>query len=254
MAKPVFEHYLREIEHQRRVWENKPVLRKLYHHWYASVVASLAPLSPVIEIGAGSGNFKQYHPEVVATDIFKSGPWIDREVDAQDLPLATGEAGNLVAFDVLHHLQRPLDFLRGASFSLKAGGRLVLCEPALTPWSEFVYRRFHHEPLDWSWDLFGLDGTPPEPDPGHTFANEAIPEILFWRERRRTLGLLPDLKLVSARKFAFLLYPLTGGFGYRSFVPAPGFEYLLKLENWIMRPFANWLTGMRMLVVLEKRG
>jgi hypothetical protein len=35
-------------------------------------------------------------------------------------------------------------------------------------------------------------------------------------------------------------------------VPNVGFSALLKLEHALTRPFANWLTGMHMLIVLEK--
>jgi len=66
------------------------------------------------------------------------------------------------------------------------------------------------------------------------------------------LQAVPSLKLLSARKFAFLLYPMTGGFSYRSFVPAFGYTALMRMEDVLMRPFANWLTGIRMLVVLER--
>ncbi len=253
MSKQVFGDYLEEIEHQREAWQRKPQLRILYRHWYAEVVAALSPLRPVMEIGAGCGNFKEYFPDVIATDIFRSGPWIDRVMDAHDLQLAPFEVGNLVAFDVIHHLQRPLNFLRQASAALVPGGRLVLCEPAVTVWSRFVYRRFHHEPIEPDWDLFGADSTPPLPDPGHTFANMGIAEILFCRHLARTLDLLPSFKLISVRKFGFLVYPLIGGFGYRSFLPRCGLKALLRAEDILLRPAASKLTGMRMLVVLEKR-
>jgi len=63
MAKAVFDDYIKEILYQRRIWENKPVVRKLYQHRYEMVVRALSPLRPVIEVGSGSGNFKEYFPE-----------------------------------------------------------------------------------------------------------------------------------------------------------------------------------------------
>lgn len=252
MAKTPEENYLDEIRLQRAAWERKPVLRELYHHWYREIVSQFSPHKPVVEIGSGSGNFKAFYPECIATDVFQSGPWIDRVMDAQRLEFAKGEAGNIVAFDVIHHLQRPLEFLRGASGALRPGGRLILCEPAISPWSRLVYGLCHHERTDLKWDIFGLDKTPPEPDPNHLFANIGIAEILFWRRRAETLAAIPALRLLEARKFGFLLYPLTGGFSYRCLVPAAGFSRLLRAEDALMSPFANWLTGMRMLVVLEK--
>jgi hypothetical protein len=244
--------YSVQIRRQRDVWLNKPVLRLLYNHWYSQCAAFLCSERPVVEIGAGSGNFKSYYQNVISTDVYRSGPWIDVVMDAHALALAPNMTGNLFVFDVLHHLQRPLDFLRRAVASIKPGGRLVVCEPALSPWSRFVYGVFHHEPVDDKWDLFGFDGQPQQDDPSHEFANTAIPELLFWKNRATTVRLLEPIRLVYAQKFGFLLYPLTGGFGYRSYLPSAGFATLLRLEDQIMRPFASWLTGMRMIVVLEK--
>lgn len=244
--------YRKEILHQREAWERKAVLRELYQHWYARIVAALAPCRPVVEIGAGCGNFKAYFPECIATDTMRSGPWIDRVVDAHELPFQPEEVGNLVLFDCLHHLRRPLRFLQQAERVLKPGGRLLLCEPAMTPWARLVYGLCHHEPCDIHVDLFSAAPQPPEAEPGHTFANAAIPELLLWRRRKQTLSYLPDMHWHSGVKFAFLLYPLTGGFNYRGLVPVTGFRQALLVEDALLRPFASWLTGLRMLVVLEK--
>jgi SAM-dependent methyltransferase len=245
-------NYLDEVRRQREVWLRKPVLRMLYNHWYSQCVAHFAAEGPVLELGAGSGNFKSYFRRVISSDLFPTGPWIDVVMDAHALALAPGKTGTVFAFDVLHHLQRPLDFLRQAILALKPKGRLVLCEPALSPWSRFVYGVFHHEPVDTKWDLFGLDGKPMAEDRGQEFANAAIPELLFWTNRARTMQQLAPSRLIHAQKFGFVLYPLTGGFGYRCFLPQTGFVTLQQLEDRMMRPLANWLTGMRMLVVLEK--
>lgn len=251
MAKTPFDDYMKEIELQRQIWCRKPALRILYRHWFGKIARSFADLEPVVEIGSGCGNFKEFYPQCIATDVVAGGPWIDRVMDAQNLSFGPQEVGNFVAIDCIHHLQRPLEFLRQAARALKPGGRLILCEPAATPAARMVYRK-HHEPLDMNWDLFGLDGRPPEADPGHTFANMAIGELLFWRHRQRTLQAVPDLRLVKAWKFAFLLYPLTGGYNYRSMVPATGLRLALSLEDFLLWPLANWLTGLRMIVVLEK--
>ncbi len=244
--------YSEEVRRQREVWLNKPVLRLLYNSWYSRCAAQFSGQRPVVEIGAGSGNFKSFYPDVISTDVFATGPWIDLVMDAHALALGPSIAGTIFVFDVLHHLQRPLDFLRQAVAALKPGGRLVLCEPALSPWSRFLYGVFHHEPVDTNWDPFGLDRQPLQKDSHREFANSAIPELLFWKNRARTMQLLSPCRLVHAEKFGFLLYPLTGGFGYRSFLPQLGFATLQKVEDSIMSPFANWLTGMRMIVVLEK--
>ncbi len=243
--------YTWEIERQREAWRRKPALRVLYGHWYRQCVEALAQMGPTVEIGSGSGNFKSYYPALIATDVVQ-GTGAELVADAMALPLRAATVGNIIAFDVIHHLQRPLRFLRQAIVALKPGGRLVICEPALSLWSRVVYGLFHHEPLDLDCPLFDLDGRPLDSDPGHLFANEAIPEILFWKERTRTLDELGRCRLVEARKFGFLLYPLTGGFSNRCLVPARGLSTLISIEDALTKPFARWLTGMRMLIVLEK--
>src|SRR6202030_1116309 len=105
------DRYLGELREQRKAWLRKPVLRSLYAHWYAECASCFAPLRPVVEIGSGCGNFKEYYTDVVCTDVVRGGEWIDMVVDAQELPLAGERVGNLFVFDVLHHLRRPLDFL-----------------------------------------------------------------------------------------------------------------------------------------------
>ena len=47
MARAAFDDYLKEILHQRAIWEKKPVVRKMYHHRYEKVVRALSPLRPV---------------------------------------------------------------------------------------------------------------------------------------------------------------------------------------------------------------
>jgi SAM-dependent methyltransferase len=244
-------NYATDIEYQWEIWRRRPALRSVYAHWYAQCVGALAKHRPTVEVGCGSGNFKEFYPELIATDVL-IGTGADLVADAMALPLRKDQIGNIVAFDVIHHLQRPLRFLRQALSVLKPGDRLVLCEPAMSLWSRFVFRYFHHEAFDLSWPLFDLDGRSPDPDLAHSFSNQAIAEILFWKERGRTLAELGPCKLVEARKFGFLLYPLSGGFSAHSFLPRRGLPALLKMEDWVTRPFSRWLTGTRMLVVLEK--
>jgi SAM-dependent methyltransferase len=248
---PAPHSYAWEIERQREAWRRKPVLRALYHDWYGQCVSALAEVGPTVEVGSGSGNFKSYYPALIATDVIQD-TGADLVADAMALPLRAGTVGNIIAFDVIHHLQRPLEFLRQAMAALKPRGRLVICDPAVSLWSKVVYGLFHHEPLDLKWPLFDLDKRPRDPDPGHFFTNQAIAEILFWRGRAQTLSELGLCRLVEARKFGFMLYPLSGGFSNRCLLPVRGLRALIRLEDTVTKPVARWLTGMRMLVVLEK--
>lgn len=252
MPKETFANYFDELQAQRDAWQRKANLRALYRRWYARIVAALSPQRPVVELGSGCGNFKSFIPEVFATDVFPCGPWIDMRVDARRLPFAENSIGNVVMIDCLHHLPRPIDFLRGAARCLRPGGRVVLFEPAATPWARFVWRRFHHEPCDLSADLFATVGKPEPENANFTYSNMATATLLFLLGRDRFEACVPELKIERVEHSDFVVYPATGGFSYRGFVPGAVLPVLHAIESAITRPTARWLTAMRLLVVLEK--
>lgn len=253
MAKQTCTDYADELRFQAQIWARKPGLRALYGRWYARVVTALSPQRPVVEIGAGCGNFKAHFSAALATDAIRGGPWIDRIVDARAMPFAPGEVGNFVLIDCLHHLPRPLRFLRAASAALKPGGRIVLFEPACTPWARLVWRFFHHEPVDLRQDLFAEDALPEPENAGLAFTNMGIATVLFVKGREKTMRCLPELKLARLEYSDFVVYPATGGFSYLSLMPAFALPALHATERVLTSPFGSWLTGMRLLIVLEKR-
>ena len=101
-----------------------------------------------------------------------------------------------------------------------------MIEPWVTPWSRFVYRRFHHEPFlpeakDWSFPTTGpLSG-----------ANGAIPWIVFVRDRNKFEFEFPGLEIERILPFFPFRYLISGGVGMRSLMP--GFTYPLwaRLER-----------------------
>ncbi|MBI3273217.1 MAG: methyltransferase domain-containing protein [Planctomycetes bacterium] len=252
MAKTRFADYRDELRFQRETWERKASLRALYHAWYAEVVDALSPRRPVVEIGSGCGNFKAFFPACLATDALRVGDWLGAQVDARSLPFRAGSVGNFVLVDCLHHLPRPLAFLRQAAAALSPSGRIVLLEPAATPWARFVYGAFHHEPVELTQDFLAEDALPEPPNPGFSYANMAVGTALFERRPRETLARLPGLALVGVRYTDVLAYPLTGGFGYRDYL-SPGTVLSLRRAEgrWLRGRMAARL-GLKMRVVLEK--
>src|SRR6185436_8393114 len=111
------------LRDHREIWDHKPVLRASYMDYYARIVAAFKPgLS--LEIGGGTGNLKAFANLVISTDIIPM-PWLDAVADAQALPFQTSSFANLVAVDVLHHIERPKQFLIEARRVLKPGGRII---------------------------------------------------------------------------------------------------------------------------------
>jgi SAM-dependent methyltransferase len=246
-------NYQDELEHQRRAWERKPALRSVYRTWFARIRAELAPVGPTVEIGAGSGNFKEFLPEVIATDVFDNGPWLDVLADARRLPFGDGDVGNVVMADAIHHMPRPLDVLREVRRVLRPGGRVVILEPAATPWARLVLRLFHHEPVDLHQDVFAEDGSPEPANEGFSFANQAFATLLFVDNPHETLQRVEGLELKSVQRSDFIVYPATGGFSYFCLVPANLAEPLQRAETRLLSRTTK-LTAMRLLIVLERSG
>jgi len=117
------------LRHQA-VWRSKAVLRALYRAWYEEI-ASYLRSGPTLEVGGGTGNLKEYAPQVICTDVVRV-PWLDAVADAQRLPIATGTLANVVLFDVLHHIENVRLFFDEAVRVLQPGGRIVVMDPYIS--------------------------------------------------------------------------------------------------------------------------
>jgi SAM-dependent methyltransferase len=201
-----------------------------------------------LEIGGGSGNFKQYRNDVVTSDI-TSAPWLDLVADGQALPFKSGVFSNIVMFDVLHHVEVPRAFLAEAERVLIPGGRIVMVEPAITPLSWFFYRFVHRESFDLSVDPL-LERTPNlHKDPYS--ANQAIPTLLVTRHAQRLTRLFPKLRVRHVRWLSLFAYPLSGGFKSWSLVPASLIAPILRVED-VVSGIIGRLLGFRVLIAIEK--
>lgn len=234
---------------QRETWMNKPVLRAIYSDFYRRIVDQCRP-GCTLEVGGGSGNLKEFVNNVISTDIV-SAPWLDAAADAQALPFASESFANIVAVDVLHHIERPTRFLSETQRVLQLGGRLILLEPAITPISYLFYRLFHPEPV-----VMGAD--PLADGPRNTNrkpfdANQAIPTLLFSRDRTRLENAFPLLQITHFEQLSLIAYPLSGGFRGWSLIPACSVGFLLRIED-ALAPLLGKFIAFRLLAVMEKVG
>ena len=233
----------------RETWAAKPVLREVYGHLYRRIAAQCRP-GLTIEVGGGSGNFKQFAPDVLSFDIVHE-PWLDFVADAQRLPLKASSAANIVMLDVLHHIQYPIKFFREAARVLQPGGRVVCVEPGITPLSGVLYRMLHEEPVDMRVDPL-LDGTP---DPGKDpyVGNQAIPSLLVGRYSSRLASLEPALTLASTRWLSLFAYPLSGGFKPWTLLTTGLARSLLRAED-RLESLLGPAIGFRLMAVFQKHG
>ncbi len=237
-----------KLAEHRRVWQEKRVLREIYHRWYEAICSSCAGADRILEIGGGSGNLKEFCSDIITSDYIFCN-WLDLNLDAHHLPFRAGSLNSIVAIDVLHHLQNPVLFLYEVRRALCAGGRLVLLEPFISPWSYPVYRFVHPEDVDFSFDVFSRTVPPGEKDPFD--GNMAIATLLFSRKLDEFDRRFPDMPMIKRCYSDFLLYPLSGGFDHPSLVPE-FFTGMVKFMEKIIKPFAGFFA-FRMLIVLEKQ-
>lgn len=233
-------------EVHRQILAKKPFLRRLYEDFYRTFSETAVRGEPgiTIELGSGGGFLKQVLPNTITTDVLAVRE-IDLRCSALALPFRDGAVKAFFLLNVFHHIGDSARALRELSRCLRAGGRVVMIEPSLTIWGRFIWRHFHHEPLDphgpWGFSTHGPLSS----------ANSALPWIVFCRDRRRFLREWPEFRIVSIREHTFLLYLLSGGFTLRTLVPEGSYALFQGLES-LLSPLRGFL-GLFQTIVLEKR-
>ena len=239
----------RQVTH-RAQWERKKAVRLLYRDFHRQLLDA-CPVGRVLDIGSGTAHIKEFRPDIISADILPF-PGIDVVADAHRLPFPDEFFAGVVMLDVLHHLERPIDFLKEASRVLRPGGRLAMMEPAMTTLARKFYNRFHEEPVDMQADPFAMVEINPDRDPFD--ANQAIPSLLFATEpaRRRLEQAVPSLGVRSVDWLSLFAYPMSGGFQKWSLMPAVLVAPTLALERRMPAVIRKHLA-FRMMVVLERR-
>jgi SAM-dependent methyltransferase len=241
-------NYYKVVIGHRRQCLVKPALRAIYRHWADCIRSCLSSVyGKSIELGCGCGALSWHMPELIKTDLYKH-EWVDEIVDACNMPYADNECANFVAIDVLHHLSDVPAFFNEVNRALKYGGRLILLEPYISPISFIIYNYFHHEPVDMK--VFPFDPVKTVGSFGEA-ANSAIPTLLFIRHRAEFNKRWPHLKIINIILRDAIVYPLTGGFSYRNWLPCFLVNPLIKIEDRILK-YTGFINAVRMLVVIEK--
>ena len=205
---------------------------------------------PILDIGAGSGHFRQMSDQIVSLDILPA-PWVDVAGAAEALPFADGSIAGIAMLDVLHHLPSPMTFFNEAKRVLKPGGRIAMIEPGITPLSWCFFHYLHQEDVDMSVD-------PMADQPPHV-AEDPLHRIKVCRRcssRGPDIGIasyraLPELTVRQRRWLSLWAYPLSGGFKAWSLIPASLVPSILAVEKCVL-PMLGPLMGFRLAVVLER--
>jgi len=238
------------LQEHKDTWEKKKILRVISEEWYKKIIDNLSEVNgKTVELGAGSGNFKEYMPDVISADIDKCD-WLDMCFDAHNMPFENESLANIVLIDVLHHLYNPVKFLEEASRVLKKGGRVIMLEPYPSPFSLQIYKRFHPEPFIFDVDYFSKNDLQ-DKDPWDS--NQAIPYLIFFKNVDKFNKNYGDkFKIVEKEKLSFILYPVSGGFENKAMIPDQLISVFKGMET-LLTPFKS-ILAFRCFVVLEKSG
>ena len=83
------------LERHKKTWEEKKILRVIYEEWYTKIIGVMSNVEgKTVELGAGSGNFKEYFPETISADI-ENCDWLDMCFDAHNMPFKDKGLSNL---------------------------------------------------------------------------------------------------------------------------------------------------------------
>jgi len=199
---------------RRQIIASKPFLRAIYDEWYQMIAAHLPEVpGRVLELGSGAGYLNRFIPGLISSEVLFI-PGVSLVADARRLPFRDASLSAIVFTDVLHHMTDVRSFFVEAGRCLHQGGKVLMIEPWVTPWSQFINTHFHHEPFrpdarDWSLTSSGpLSG-----------ANGAIPWIVFVRDRNRFDLEFPSLVIERIRPFLPFRYLVSGGVGMRNLMP-----------------------------------
>lgn len=232
----------------RNVWKTKKILREIYTEWFEKIKKDLSSTEGItLELGSGSGNFKEFMPESVSSDV-ESYEWLDYTFDAHKMPFSNKSVSNIVMIDVLHHLNNPVIFLDEAYRVLNNKGKIIMIEPFPTLFSLIVYRLFHPEPFEFNTDYF----TKKELDEKLPWdSNQAIPYLIFFKNIKLfESGFKNKFNILKKEKFCFILYPLSGGFENRQLIPDLFIPLFRKAEKFLS-PLKS-IMAFRCYIVIEK--
>ncbi len=237
------------LSRHREIWDKKKILREIYAAWYRMILGDMKESGhKTVELGAGSGNFKAFKPDVISADIADC-EWLDMCFDAHHMPFENNTLGNIVMVDVLHHLADPVRFFNEAYRVLEPQGRLIMLEPYPSLLSRPVYRAVHPEPFLMNMDYFDLKPGRAKKDPWA--ANQAIPYLMFFKQRRKFEKQFEhQYRIIKRERNSCVLYPASGGFERRALIP----DFMIpvfRILELLLKPLSR-IMAFRCYVVLEK--
>lgn len=228
--------------HQNLI-ENKGYLNNLYIDFYNILGSVKTRKGKKVELGSGAGFIKKIIPDIVTSDVIK-GRGIDLVFSASKIPFRSASISAFYMLDTFHHIKDAEKALDEMSRVLIKGGKIIMIEPFNTLWGKFIYTYFHYEDFDakGSWKIKGTGRL--------SDANDALPWIIFVRDRAIFEIKFPNLKLRKITVHTPISYLISGGLTKPQLLPSFTFRTIRFIEK-LLGPLNNYL-GMFATIEIEK--
>ncbi|MDR0368275.1 MAG: class I SAM-dependent methyltransferase [Bacteroidales bacterium] len=234
----------RTLIHKEIILE-KSFLKKLYAEWYHCFMEKSQTIEgDYLEIGSGGGFLKEVFPNVITSDVLDLDT-VDMTCNAQQLPFNNESLAAIMMLNVFHHIPKPHQFLEEAQRTLVPNGKIIMIEPANTPFAKFVYTHFHHEDFDPNGEMEIAEGKP------LSCSNQALPYIYFKREKEAFVHNFPLLEIVHLDCHTPFAYLLSGGLSKPSMLPGFLYGFTRNVEK-LFSPL-NELLGLFYMIEIEKK-
>jgi SAM-dependent methyltransferase len=241
-----------EIQENRRHWERKPMLQRVYRAFYEEIARWTLPgkEGTTLELGSGMGNIKEVLPACLTSDLFPN-PWLDRVENAYALNWPDKAVQNLILFDVLHHLQHPGRALAEMARVVRPSGRLIIFEPGMGLLPRLIMRLFHHEPLGFGQPIEWNAPAGFDPASHSYYAAQGNGWRIFVRREGLSENVLPAWRVLHVGREPGWAWLLCGGLRGPQLFPDALFPLVCFVERGL-RLLPSLFAG-RLLVVLERK-
>jgi len=223
------------INNKEQLSKNRNLLywyKKLFSYQFEKKDIST---SKVLEIGSGTSPLKIFYPNVITSDILDLD-YLDLVFDCHKIAelknIENDSLDIIVMTNVLHHLKKPVLFLKKAQTKLRKGGLIILTEPYFSWLSSAIYRFLHHEAVDPLIDVPELNNAKNSP---LSSANVILPYLLFYVKKEWLSPLTQFFRVESLGYFSCLSYFITGGISRRILIPHTLFKLFFRFDMFVAK-------------------
>ncbi|MDA3008649.1 MAG: methyltransferase domain-containing protein [Actinomycetota bacterium] len=245
------DEYKLELFRQRENILNNSGLRSYFSFLYEIVNQELEKFDSILEVGAGAAISEIFLKQrMVRTDILPFNEFdVMGHCSMENLPFKESQFDAVLAFDSIHHLEKPSKAILELLRVTREGGKIILVEPFVSPLSYLPYKMFHHE--DTSWDFrekgsieLSLRNLNPEMgDQG--VSRFIINQLSNWRTTN-----LPKLTVSTTYLSPFSFYA-TGGVSRPLNTPKIFVNSLIQVEKLIPNFIMKFLAS-RVILTITK--